>query len=127
MATQSSREMVDEMSRADAARMSDIAQEVAGTAGNESTRDTIHAFDQAFARGADLAWEITDAGEGVAVAVNPNFKTGPREDAPVATAHADLPGLVRQIPGGAELWQYGGKYFLAGRARTASGYLLAGR
>src|SRR5215469_10811731 len=127
MATQSSREMVDEMSRADAARMSDIAQEVAGTAGNDSARDTIHAFDQAFARGADLAWEITDTGQGIAVALNPNVKNSSPGGTAFRTSEPESPGLVRQIRGGAELWQYGGKYFLAGRAKTSRGFLLAGR
>ena len=37
------------------------------------------------------------------------------------------PALVRQMPGGAELWEYGGKIFLAGRSKESNGYLLAGR
>jgi two-component system, NtrC family, nitrogen regulation sensor histidine kinase NtrY len=127
MATQSSRELVDEMSRADAARMAEIAGEVAAATANDSARETIHAFDQAFARGADLAWETTAMGRGVAVAVNPNFPIPSSQAPAVAKSGPELPGLVRQIPGGAELWQYGGKYFLAGRAKTASGFLLAGR
>jgi two-component system, NtrC family, nitrogen regulation sensor histidine kinase NtrY len=128
MATQSSRELVDEMSRADSARMADIAQEVASATTNDSARNTIHAFDQAFARGADLAWEVNEGGQGVAVAVNSNFKLGSAETAPAAgNSHTALPLLVREVPGGAELWQYGGKYFLAGRAKTGSGFLLAGR
>ena len=31
------------------------------------------------------------------------------------------------MPGGAELWQYRGKYFLAGRAKSGNDYLLVGR
>ena len=127
MATESSRELVDEMSRADAARMSEIAQEVAQAATNDSARDTIHAFDQAFARGADLAWELNESGQGVAVAVNSNFKLHSPQTGAAPSGPPELPGLVRQVPGGAELWQYGGKYFLAGRAKSGNGYLLAGR
>jgi len=127
MATESSREMVDEMSRADAARMSEIATEVAAATTNDSARNTIHAFDQAFARGADLAWELNESGQGVAVAVNSNFKLRSSQPGAAQTNPPELPGLVRQVPGGAELWQYAGKLFLAGRAKSGSGYLLAGR
>jgi len=127
MATESSRGLVDEMSRADAARMSEIAEEVAQAATNDSARDTIHAFDQAFARGADLAWELNESGQGVAVAVNSNFKLHSPQTGAAPSGPPELPGLVRQVPGGAELWQYGGKYFLAGRAKSGNGYLLAGR
>jgi two-component system, NtrC family, nitrogen regulation sensor histidine kinase NtrY len=127
MATQSSRGLVDEMSRADAARMSEVAQEVAGRTVSDAARDTIHSFDQSFARGADLAWEVDESGQPVAVAVNSNFKLQPLHDSSAANAHPNLPALVRQAPGGAELWQYGGKFFLAGRAKIGHGYLFAGR
>jgi two-component system nitrogen regulation sensor histidine kinase NtrY len=129
IATESSRDLVNQMSRADAERMSGIAAEVAGGAESDSARDTMHSFDQAFARGADLAWEVNDTGRPVAVAVNPNLKLQP----PTASEPNTKPGspvpptLARKMPGGAELWEYGGKIFIAGRAKTSSGYLLAGR
>ena len=127
MATQSSRGLVDETSRADAARMSEVAEEVARAAVNNTAKDTIHAFEQSFARGADLAWELNQSGQAVAVGVNPNLKLPPPQDSSAASPHPNLPALVRQAPGGAELWQYGGKFFLAGRAKMANGYLFAGR
>ncbi|HEX3376865.1 MAG TPA: ATP-binding protein [Candidatus Acidoferrales bacterium] len=125
IATESSRALVNEMSRADADRMAGIAKEVAGTASADSARDTMHAFDQTFARGADLAWEVNESGRPFAVAVNPNLQIQPHGAEP--NAHPDPPAMVRQIPGGAELWEYNGKVFLAGRAKSANGFLLAGR
>ena len=128
IATQSSRELVDQMSRADSARMTAIAEEVAPAILNSSAKDTIHAFDQTFARGADLAWEVSRTGQPTAVAANPDFKfQTPHPPDLAANSHLDLPALVRQMPGGAELWEYDGKLFLAGRAKAGEGYLLAGR
>ncbi|HXC31419.1 MAG TPA: ATP-binding protein [Verrucomicrobiae bacterium] len=130
IATESSRDLVNQMSRADAERMSGIAAEVAGGAESNSARDTMHSFDQAFARGADLAWEVNGTGRPVAVAVNPNLKLHPPQavSEPNAKPVAPVPPtLARQLPGGAELWEYGGKIFIAGRAKTPSGYILAGR
>jgi two-component system nitrogen regulation sensor histidine kinase NtrY len=127
IATESSRALVNEMSRADADRMAGIAKEVAGTASADSARDTMHAFDQTFARGADLAWEVNESGRPFAVAVNPNLQIQTHGAGSEANAHPDPPALVRQIPGGAELWEYNGKVFLAGRAKSANGFLLAGR
>jgi PAS domain S-box-containing protein len=127
IATESSRALVNEMSRADADRMAGIAKEVAGTATAGSARDTMHAFDQTFARGADLAWEVNESGRPFAVAVNPNLHIQPHAAGGEPNAHPDPPALVRQIPGGAELWEYNGKVFLAGRAKSDNGFLLAGR
>src|SRR6202167_3065802 len=56
IATEASRALVNEMSRADADRMAGIAKDVAGGPAADTARDTMHAFDQTFARGADLAW-----------------------------------------------------------------------
>jgi len=127
IATQSSRELVDQMSRADAARMTAIAEQVApGKTGN-AAKDTIRAFDQTFERGADLAWELNPDGLPVAVAANPDFKSQPSPANPAPASRPALPVQVRPTPGGAELWEYDGKLFLAGRAQTATGFLLAGR
>ncbi|MBZ5698102.1 MAG: HAMP domain-containing protein [Acidobacteriia bacterium] len=127
MATQSSRELINEIGRSDHDRMTQIAQDVAGATLRETARDTIYSFNQSFAQGADLAWEITEKGQPVAVGVNSNFRfnTSPSVNAPVSPP--ELPSLVREMPSGAELWQYRGKYFLAGRVRTGSNYLLVGR
>ncbi|HEX3371447.1 MAG TPA: ATP-binding protein [Candidatus Acidoferrales bacterium] len=127
IATEASRALVNEMSRADADRMAGIAKDVAGAAGADSARDTMHAFDQTFARGADLAWEVNETGRPIAVAMNPNLQMPPAAAPNPANAHPDPPSFVRQIPGGAELWEYSGKVFLAGRAKSANGFLLAGR
>ena len=127
IATESSRALVNEMSRADAERMSEIAKEVAGTTVVDTARDTMHAFDQAFARGADLAWEVNPDGHPFAVAVNPDLRFPPPHAGPETNSHPNPPVLVRQIPGGEELWEYGGKIFLAGRAKSLNGFLLAGR
>ncbi len=126
LATQYSRELTDEMSRADSARMADIAREVAATETQDTARNTIHSFDESFERGADLAWETNATGKPVAVGVNSNFKLNPNGSA-AANSPADLPALVQLMPSGAELWKYGGKYFLAGRAKDGDHYLLAGR
>ena len=127
LATQYSRELTDEMSRADSARMTDIAREVAGTEAQDTARDTIHSFDEAFQRGADLAWEINETGQPVAVGVNSNFKLNPGGSPAAANSQAELPAMVQLMPSGAELWKYGGKYFLAGRAKVGDHFLLAGR
>jgi PAS domain S-box-containing protein len=127
IATESSRALVNDMSRADAERMSEIAKEVTGASAGDTARDTMHAFDQAFARGADLAWEVTTSGRPSAVAVNPNLKFEPPKAGIGANSHQNLPILVRKMPGGAELWEYGGKIFLSGRAKAPNGYLLTGR
>ena len=127
LATDYSRELIEEMNSEDAARMAGIAKDVAGAAVNNTARDTIHAFDQAFARGADLAWEVNGNGQAIAVAANSNFKIKSPDQGSDASPRPDLPTLVRQVPGGAELWQYGGKFFLAGRAKAGDIYFLAGR
>jgi two-component system nitrogen regulation sensor histidine kinase NtrY len=127
IATESSRSLVDEMNREDSARMAEIAKEVAGASTTDSARDTMHAFDQTFARGADLAWEVNESGHPFAVAVNPNLQIQPPIAGAGANANPDPPTLVRKMPGGEELWGYGGKVFLAGRAKLETGYLLAGR
>jgi two-component system, NtrC family, nitrogen regulation sensor histidine kinase NtrY len=127
MATQSSRALVDEMGRADAARMTAIAQEVAGATESDTARNTIHALDLTFARGADLAWEVNERGQPFAVAANPNFHFPSPYPGSGRNSRPKLPTLVRQMPGGAELWEYGGKFFLAGRAKAGNGDLLAGR
>ena len=127
IATESSRSLVNEMSRADTERMSEIAKEVAGAASSDSARDTMHAFDQTFARGADLAWEVNEGGHPFAVAVNPNLQFQLPKAGSETNPHTNPPTMVRKLPGGAELWEYGGKTFLAGRSKAAVGYLLAGR
>jgi PAS domain S-box-containing protein len=127
IATESSRALVNEMSRADTERMTEIAKEVAESVAKDSVRDTIHAFDQTFAQGADLAWEANENGQPIAVAVNSNFQIHPPLNGSDASSRADLPVMVRQLTGGAALWQYGGKFFLAGSAKTGSNYLFAGR
>src|SRR6202171_1087926 len=60
MATQSSRDLINEIGRSDSDRMTQIAQEVAGAGVTETARETIHSFDLSFARGADLAWATTE-------------------------------------------------------------------
>ena len=127
IATQSSRELVDQMSHADVARMWAIAQEVSEGMTSNTAKDTIHAFDQTFARGADLAWQVSDNGQPIAVAANPDFHFQAPQSIPGANSRSALPSMVRQMSGGADLWEYDGKLFLAGRAKTANGYLLAGR
>ena len=128
IATESSRSLVNEMTRADSERMSEIAKEVAGNAVvSDTARDTMHSFDQAFARGADLAWEVNEAGHPFAVAVNPNLQLQPASPGNEASSHPNPPALVRRLPGGAELWEYGDKMFIAGRAKSGDGSLLAGR
>ncbi len=95
IATQSSRELVDQMSRADAARMSAIAEEVAPAMAGNAAQQTIHAFDQTFERGADLAWELNPNGHPVAVAANPDFKFRP---SPATSGTSFAPGPARSSP-----------------------------
>ena len=127
MATQDSRDLIDEIVRSDYERMGQIAKDVGGAAVAGTARDTIHSFDLSFARGADLAWETTEDGHPVAVAANSNFKfnTSPAVATPLSTL--ELPVYFRSMPSGAELWRYRGKYFLAGRAKSGNNYLLVGR
>jgi two-component system, NtrC family, nitrogen regulation sensor histidine kinase NtrY len=126
VATQSSRDLLDEISSADHDRMMEIAQEAAGTVGQNTARDTIHAFDLSFARGADLAWFVSASGQPTSVGLNPNFRFTANPATDVA-ASPELPTLVRAMPGGAELWRYRRKYFLAGRAKSGADDLLVGR
>jgi len=127
LATQYSRELIDKMNADDAAQMAEIAKEVVGATADNSARDTIHAFDQAFARGADLAWEVGENGQAIAVAANSSFRVKSPDAGSGANSRLELPTLVSQVPGGVELWQYGGKYFLAGRAKAGNFYFFAGR
>src|ERR1700682_6345366 len=109
MATQASLDLVNEIGRSDYDRMTQIAKDVAGGAGPDTARDTIHSFDLSFARGADLAWEVTEQDHPVAVGVNSNFKfdADPAATAPLSVA--EVPVYVRSMPSGAELWQSRGK------------------
>ena len=125
MASQASQELTEEFSRAAHDRMAAIAQDVATTGGAESARDKIHSFDLAFLRGADLAWETNGQGQSVAVGINPRLKLGSSAADSAANTAADSPAFSRWLPGGAELWQYRGKYFLAGRAKSGNNFLLA--
>jgi two-component system nitrogen regulation sensor histidine kinase NtrY len=127
MATQASKELINEIGRSDYDRMTQIARDVAGASVQGTARDTIHSFDLSFARGADIAWETTEQNHPVAVGVNSNFRfnTSPGVTAPLSIA--ELPVYMRSMPSGAELWQYRGKYFLAGRAKSGSNYLVVGR
>ncbi|HEY2646912.1 MAG TPA: hypothetical protein VGI34_08045, partial [Candidatus Acidoferrales bacterium] len=109
IATESSRSLVNEMTRVDSDRMTEIAKDVAGAATTDTARDTMHAFNQTFARGADLAWEINDSGHPFAVAVNPDLQFQPPVTAGGTSANPNPPTMIRQIPGGEELWEYGGK------------------
>src|SRR6202171_6034341 len=85
MATQASRDLINEIGRSDSDRMTPIAQGGAGGGVPETARDTIHSFDLSFARGADLAWETTEQGNPVAVSANSNFRFTP---SPAVTAPA---------------------------------------
>ena len=127
IANESSRELVDQMSRADTGRMAEIAKEVANARQNDSATDTIHAFHQMFARGADLCWEVNGSGQTVAVAANSNFQLLPDRAGSEPDSSPELPALVSQMTGGAELWRYRGKFFLTGRAKAGANDLLAGR
>src|ERR1019366_2232808 len=98
----------------------EIAKEVAVATVQDTARETIHSFDLSFERGADLAWEINETGQPVAVGVNSNFKLNPNPLPDAANSHPELPTLFRRMPNGAELWRYGGKYFLGGRAKAGN-------
>ena len=115
IATEYSRELVDEMSARRRRANVRHRQGSGRSHGGRYARDTIHAFDQAFARGADLAWEVDENGQPIAVAANSNFQRQiARCGLPAANSRLELPTLVSQMPGGAELWQYGGKYLPRG-------------
>ncbi len=127
MATDSSTQLIDEIGRADHDRMAQIAKDVAGDIGTETTQDQIHSFDQEFARGADLAWITMGQTQPIAVGVNPNMRFANNSSNSAAGTSSDLPEIARIFPSGAELWGYRGKYFLAGRAKSGNNFLLAGR
>ena len=128
IATESSRSLVNEMSRADAERMSGDRQGSGrGHGGRYRARHDARVRSDLRARsGPGLGSERE----------RPSFRRGRESQSPISTAacrsrdefaRPNPPTLVRQMPGGAELWEYGGKIFLAGRAKTANGFLLAGR
>jgi two-component system nitrogen regulation sensor histidine kinase NtrY len=131
VANQSSRDLLNEIGLADSARMTEIAKDVAASSAQGSAQEMIHSFDASFERGADLAWEVTQSGQPIAVGVNSNFKINLKSTAGTGamatTSPPILPALIRRMSTGAELWEYGGKYFLAGRAKIANDFLLAGR
>ncbi len=91
IATESSRSLVDEIGRADTDRMSEAAKEVAGVTANDSARDMIHALNQTFARGADLAWVVDESGHPSAVVVNPNFQMQSPQPVAGTNSHVELP------------------------------------
>lgn len=124
MASQFSRDLIDEFTGSVHDRMTAIAQEVADTGGQESARDTIHSFDLAFLRGADLVWEADEQGKPFAVGINPRSKPRPSAPGSTAASPADLPVYSRSLPNGAEFWQYRGQNFLAGRAKSGNRFLL---
>ena len=127
VATQSSRELIDEMTRADHERMDQIARAVAGTFEQERARQKSGWGSLAFAQGADLAWELNRQGQTIEVAANPQLKFDARGPGTPAGSPSGPPALIRLMPNGAELWEYGDKYFLAGRAPFGSDILLVGR
>jgi two-component system nitrogen regulation sensor histidine kinase NtrY len=127
MATDSSTELINEISRADHDRMAQIAQDVSGDIATETTQGKIHSFNQAFARGADLAWITAGQNRPVAVGVNPNMRFADDPSSGTSGTPSGLPSMVRAFPGGPELWSYRGKYFIAGRAKSGDNFLLAGR
>src|SRR6202521_5452961 len=127
MATQASRDLINEIGRSDSDRMSQVAQDVAGAGFPGIARHTIHSFDLSFARGADLAWETTEQGNPVAVGANSNFRFSPSPAVTAPASATELPVYARSMASGAELWQYRTKYFLAGRAKSGNNYLLVGR
>src|SRR6266404_4181296 len=114
MATQASRDLINEIGRSDYDRMTKIAKDVAVAHAPEVARDTIHLFDLTFARGADIAWEATEQNHPIAVGVNSNFRFNPSPTVTTPFSIAQLPIYIRSMPSGAELWQFRGKYFLAG-------------
>ncbi|MGD0908630.1 MAG: ATP-binding protein [Candidatus Acidiferrales bacterium] len=127
VATESSNDLLNEIERADSVRMTEIARDVAAASGQGTAQETIHSFDLSFARGADLAWEVNSSGQPIAVAVNSNFKLNSGSAASLPNSPPKLPALVGPLGGGTELWEYGGKFFLAGRAKSSDNFLLAGR
>jgi two-component system nitrogen regulation sensor histidine kinase NtrY len=127
VATQSSRELIDEMTRADHERMDQIARAVAGTFEQEPARQKSGWGSLSFAQGADLAWELNGQGQTIEVAGNPHLKFDPRGPGTPAGSPSGPPALIRLMPNGAELWEYRDKYFLAGRAPFGSNILLVGR
>jgi len=127
VATESSNDLLSEIERADSVRMTEIARDVAAASGQGTAQETIHSFDLSFARGADLAWEVTASGQPIAVAVNSNFKLNSDPAAPSPNSPPKLPALAGPLGSGTELWEYGGKFFLAGRAKSGDNFLLAGR
>ncbi len=74
VATQSSRDLLDEIGLADSGRMTEIAKDVAANSAQDTAQQMIHSFDESFERGADIAWELSESGQPVAVGVNSNFK-----------------------------------------------------
>jgi PAS domain S-box-containing protein len=127
LATQSSRDLINEIGRSDYERMTQIAKDVASATIPGTARDTIHSFDLTFARGADLAWEITEQGQPLAVAANSNLRFDTSTAGPGLLPPTELPLYVRSMPSGGELWRYRGKFFVSGRTKTGNSYLLVGR
>ena len=126
IATESSRSLVNEMSRGDSDRMSEIAKEVAGSTAVDTAQDTMHTFDQTFARGADLAWEVNESGHPIAVAVNPNLKfqppgSGPRIEFAPGPAQLDPADATRR--GALGIW----RKILSGGPSQGGERLSAGR
>ena len=127
VATQASRDLINEIDRSDHDRMTQVTKSVVDSAAASKARSTNRSFNLSFARGADLAWETTEQGVPTAVGTNPNFEFGMATQAAPAESPIELPTYVRSMSSGAELWKYRGKYFLASRARLGNNYFLAGR
>ena len=124
VATQSSRELLDDLNRSSHERLMRIAETMAEN--RTASPDAPRRFALAFGQGADLAWQTDADRKALRAALNPGFEPD------LANASADessppVPSLARVLPGGAELWVYGGKYFIGARAPYGAGYLMAGR
>lgn len=127
VATQSSRELIDEMSRSDHDQMTRIAREVSFAVERAPHRAKPNWASLSFARGADLAWTLNRKGHPIEVAANPSLKFATERTAGEKATSPGPPTLVRSMANGAELWEFHGKYFLAGRALFGAGTLLEGR
>ena len=129
VATQSSRDLLDEIDHSDSERPHDgnCARTCRGRPLQDTARDTIHSFDLSFERGADLAWEINEKDSLWPSASIPilslSSNPSPSANSPPTRNYPASP----RMPNGAELWRYGGKYFLAGRAKSGNRYLVVGR
>lgn len=124
-AVQESQKLLDDMGRADRARLDLIAALAAGSGARRSGDPAANSVVPAIQNGADAAWitgrNILARGLAAETGVAVNPQSG------AAQYREITPRLIRVLPSGSDLWDAGGVFYVTGSAPLGTGRLIAGR